>query len=206
MSESVAASTGQTFALEHEDHTLANALRFMLNKKCGRLTCCCCCLLPLLECLTLLTNMHCMQPTRNLLRLQHATPVGRCSQYTGADNGCVELCTACAFQSCTLDILNTSFTCLASLQARFLQWRHCGKPASSLRRCARTLRGRLSRLGQSLRRSSLSSSGHLGKLPGVMPGKAWQWTERAYLLLLWSEQERSRATVCCSRLFPVSLS
>lgn len=26
---------GATFALENEDHTLANALRFFLNKKCG---------------------------------------------------------------------------------------------------------------------------------------------------------------------------
>jgi DNA-directed RNA polymerase subunit L len=27
------AATGTTFALEDEDHTLANALRFLLNKK-----------------------------------------------------------------------------------------------------------------------------------------------------------------------------
>ena len=27
---------GATFALEHEDHTLANALRFFLNKKCAQ--------------------------------------------------------------------------------------------------------------------------------------------------------------------------
>ena len=26
---------GATFALEHEDHTLVNALRFFLNKKCA---------------------------------------------------------------------------------------------------------------------------------------------------------------------------
>lgn len=30
------AYTGTTFAIEQEDHTLANSLRFFLNKKCGR--------------------------------------------------------------------------------------------------------------------------------------------------------------------------
>ena len=36
MSATVAtgADTGVTFALEDEDHTLANSLRFLLNKKC----------------------------------------------------------------------------------------------------------------------------------------------------------------------------
>ena len=33
MTEPSSADTGVTFALEDEDHTLANALRFMLNKK-----------------------------------------------------------------------------------------------------------------------------------------------------------------------------
>lgn len=32
------ADTGRTFALEDEDHTLANALRFLLNKKCFSLS------------------------------------------------------------------------------------------------------------------------------------------------------------------------
>ncbi len=33
------AETGATFAVEDEDHTLANALRFMLNKKCAAAQC-----------------------------------------------------------------------------------------------------------------------------------------------------------------------
>lgn len=39
MSATVAtgADTGVTFALEDEDHTLANSLRFLLNKKCAQL-------------------------------------------------------------------------------------------------------------------------------------------------------------------------
>jgi DNA-directed RNA polymerase subunit L len=33
MDDASASDSGVTFALEDEDHTLANALRFMLNKK-----------------------------------------------------------------------------------------------------------------------------------------------------------------------------
>ena len=33
MAVATGADTGATFALEDEDHTLANALRFLLNKK-----------------------------------------------------------------------------------------------------------------------------------------------------------------------------
>lgn len=35
MTVATGADTGVTFALEDEDHTLANSLRFLLNKKCG---------------------------------------------------------------------------------------------------------------------------------------------------------------------------
>ena len=33
--ETVAEPASETFVLEHEDHTLANALRFFLNQKCA---------------------------------------------------------------------------------------------------------------------------------------------------------------------------
>ena len=101
MAVTTGADSGATFSLEEEDHTLANALRFLLNKKCAAaslVTVKQCCFLPFVRD-TL--HMHCymhlfsligmtpMQPACVLRRLQHPAPVRAHGQPPCPDHRCV---------------------------------------------------------------------------------------------------------------------
>ena len=61
MAVTTGADTGRTFALEDEDHTVANALRFLLNKKCAPL-----------RAVLLFSYLHC---TKRPLLLHHSPHV-----------------------------------------------------------------------------------------------------------------------------------
>lgn len=75
--------SSETFMIENEDHTLANALRFFLNKKCDLKS-----ITPLLSVWTTpaLTDVGALQSPRGLLRLQHTSPGRACCQYPRADH------------------------------------------------------------------------------------------------------------------------